>query len=526
MEQSEPDDADCEVLKDQQMVRLADGGYVDDTAVAFIIKHLQDNGLGEDFRIVLFMNTTSEGVQMGSHTIPQAIARLFGESKRGSDLDNFPVVGSVSFETVSAHVFQKAAWDNVQEKWAIPEDSKLRLRHFVLQVETVKNLAFGIKAGDRGELFIFISEHSGASIVPVTDDDFQKYKEIYTKTRSMMKERHERVDSVLKALGTTAAAGSVKVKVAFSGGGWHSHTCHSAWFAAMLDAPWAPKLKEILWNVDVMASNSGGSWFLSMLAFSKAFCDALEVKTSRDQWAILSPDADATDANGFLEQTRRAFGGTLFEGNFWGLARLFRLAMSYRFDWPAAVKGLVYAPYDMKTELENASLSGACVDWVEAPDSKTLLFATSLMTEDVVLCQNGLLKDEQMYDAKVEGQKMFTPVFFARTPLKRSRPHFFSVGKEVALAYKSNTTVTSHPRGEIAVNQEDRRDGLRDSAAGVKVMDAATASSAAAALVASTKIFDILMQASFRGEEEATALLAAAGCAGCESPDAKRQRIL
>jgi len=520
---------DADALKQQQVVRLADGGYVDNTAVAFIVKHLQDNGLGENFRIVLFMNTTNEGVQMGSHCIPVDIARLFGGSKRHTGLDNFPLMGTVSFETVSAHIFQKTAWDNVAEQWAIPEDpdSQFRLRHFVLQVETVSNLAFGIKAGDRGELLIFISEHTGASIVPMTDEDFQKYEEIYTKTRGMMKQRQQCIDCVLSAMGTTAPSGSVKVRVALSGGGWHSHTCHSAWFAAMLDAPWAPKLKQVLWNVDVIASNSGGSWFLSMLAFSKAFCEALEGKASRDQWAVLEPD---TYANGFLEQTRRAFGDSVLDEQLWGLARVLRLSLTeYGFDWQKAAKGLVYHPLGMKTELENASLSGACQDWLnypDGPDSKTLLFAISLMTENVVLCQDGPFSHEQIYDAKVEGQKMFTPVVFARSASNHNPPHFFSVGKEVALAYTSKGTLVSESKGEVAVNQEEKRDEIRNTAAGIKVMDAAVASSAAAACLVSTSIFTRFLY----GEEEDArtelkALMAAASPSGCGVRDAKRRRV-
>ena len=536
---SEPDDADSDDLKKQQVVRLADGGYVDNTAVAFIIKHLQDNGLGEDFRIVLFMNTTSKSVQMGSHKIPGDIARLFGGSKLSSEsdlansnLDKFPVTESFSFDTISAHIFEKAAWDNVTEQWATPEDP-FRLRHFALQVETVNNLAFGIKAGDKGELLIFISEHTEASIVPMGDDDFLKYKDIYTKTRGMMKERQERIDSLRAAMGIIAPEGSVKVRVALSGGGWHSHTCHSAWFAAMLDAPWAPTLKQVLHNVDVIASNSGGSWFLSMLAFSKAFRESLEVKTSRDQWAMLKPDADA---NGFLEQTRMAFGNSFVEG--WlpedklPVYRILRLALWHLgvwFDWEKVVKSLVYRPYDMKTELENVSLSGTCQDWVNGPTCKTLLFATALMTEKVVLCHHGWNKDEQMYDVEVEGQKMFTPVVFARTAPDHIPPHLLTIGKEAALAYTSRSTWSEEPKGKVVVNQEDKRDGIRSAAARIKVMDAAAASSAAAACVASTEMSEAFFKGEITGSKDGEAFMAAIMAAEMrvesESPDAKRQKI-
>ena len=541
---SEPDNAHSDDLEKQQMVRLADGGYVDNTAVAFIIKHLQDNGLGANFRIVLFMNTTSKSVQMGSHKIPGDIARLFGGSKLSSEsdlaksnLDKFPVIESFSFDTISAHIFEKAAWDNVTEQWATPEDP-FRLRHFALQVETVNNLAFGIKAGDKGELLIFISEHTEASIVPRGDDDFLKYKDIYTKTRGMMKERQERIDSLRAAMGIIAPEGSVKVRVALSGGGWHSHTCHSAWFAAMLDAPWAPTLKQVLHNVDVISSNSGGSWFLSMLAFSKAFRESLEVKTSRDQWAMLKPDADA---NGFLEQTRMAFGDPSAEEPIaLAVVRMIRLAfwdlgLGSDLAWEKVVKSLVYRPYDMRTELENVSLAGGpCQDWVNGPACKTLLFATALMTEKVVLCHHGwfgntgLFKDEQMYDVEVEGQKMFTPVVFARTAPDRIPPHLLTIGKEAALVYTSKGTWSEEPKGKVVVNQEHKRDGIRSAAAEIKVMDAAAASSAAAAFVASTEISEAFFKM-ITGSKDGEALMAAIRAAdlrvASESPDAKRQRI-
>ena len=81
--------------------------------------------------------------------------------------------------------------------------------------------------------------------------------------------------------------------LAFSGGGWNSHTVLAATFSAGLqklreesteDIPAAMKrdFEDLFSRVKSISSNSGGSWFLTMLAYSKPFQESLEDHS--DQW--------------------------------------------------------------------------------------------------------------------------------------------------------------------------------------------------------------------------------------------------
>lgn len=77
--------------------------------------------------------------------------------------------------------------------------------------------------------------------------------------------------------------------VSFSGGGWSTHTASSGWLAGLVAAGQqglvpTPDLHAIFANQDLLAGNSGGSWFLTMLAYSGQFVDALDAAPDVDDW--------------------------------------------------------------------------------------------------------------------------------------------------------------------------------------------------------------------------------------------------
>ena len=79
--------------------------------------------------------------------------------------------------------------------------------------------------------------------------------------------------------------------ITFSGGGWNSHTASSGWINAALQGlrnknPHIPEdkitVETLFKNIDGLAGNSGGAWFLSMLAYSEDFEQALT--NHPDRW--------------------------------------------------------------------------------------------------------------------------------------------------------------------------------------------------------------------------------------------------
>ena len=79
------------------------------------------------------------------------------------------------------------------------------------------------------------------------------------------------------------------VFVGFSGGGWHSHTSSAGWVAGTLDSlysidPHNADLVTMFQNTTALAGNSGGNWFLSMLAWSDGFSGSMNTMTGRNNW--------------------------------------------------------------------------------------------------------------------------------------------------------------------------------------------------------------------------------------------------
>lgn len=75
--------------------------------------------------------------------------------------------------------------------------------------------------------------------------------------------------------------------IAFTGGGWNAMSGHSGWIGAALSSGQhisdsSLTLDQLFANTDSAAGNSGGSWFLSMLAYSPEF--AADLSERPEQW--------------------------------------------------------------------------------------------------------------------------------------------------------------------------------------------------------------------------------------------------
>lgn len=165
-----------------------------------------------------------------------------------------------------------------------------------------------------------------------------------------------------------------KVHVAFAGGGWRAHTAHSAWTISLLDNG-TKKLNDVFTNVGTVSSNSGGSWFSTMLMFSSDFVNDIEAKDALSTWTTtggwIGKQRTLFDTAGcnhvpddlYLECVFDNYTGKSFTGGTY---------------WKAVVEKLIFKDYSLGT----TTLSGAHQSWAA---DKPLLLASTLLTNTVVL---------------------------------------------------------------------------------------------------------------------------------------------
>ena len=166
---------------------------------------------------------------------------------------------------------------------------------------------------------------------------------------------------------------SEQVHVAFAGGGWRAHTGHSAWTISLLEKG-TKKLKDVFSNVGSISSNSGGSWYSTMLMFSDDFVSDIEAKDALDTWTT----------DGWIGKQKTRFDEApcdhKVEGIYLECVIDYYTNKSYTGGtyWKLMVEKLVYKDYS----LDSTSLDGKRQPWAA---DKPLLLASSLLNNSVVL---------------------------------------------------------------------------------------------------------------------------------------------
>lgn len=206
----------------------------------------------------------------------------------------------------------------------------------------------------------------------------------------------------------------VNRSVAISGGGFRSHSGQAAWTMAMLNKS-GMTLDQAMQNVGPISSNSGGSWFLTQLAYSKAtdpFQEALSAPNPVDNWT------GSTGYLGKIEQMYNAHswscpsgfesicGGGVNTGLGYIAAAILlgQAAGDSKLSWREAVQNLVFEPYGMNSganSLTAKNLTSQRTGWSQG---KPLVIGTSVLTDQVVLNQRPLSSylDKGFYSAAVE----------------------------------------------------------------------------------------------------------------------------
>jgi hypothetical protein len=179
-------------------LRFADSAYADNTALGHLLRQIQDSkGTQKPFSIVLLMNSNEapdpitglqkqirvgpDSATLSDFGLPSEVTNLFGQSKGDGSLDGdsitmvrFPIV-----KVPSAHVFEEAAWYGRRAPdWSFSKGS-ISLSYHKLDVTTVDNPSFGVKAGQSGQLHVFSAFNTESAPAPLSAGVLNEYAENY-----------------------------------------------------------------------------------------------------------------------------------------------------------------------------------------------------------------------------------------------------------------------------------------------------------------------------------------------------------
>lgn len=184
-----------------QDLRLADGGYIDDTSVAYALRELQSSKRRDDspFEITLIMNGNLDPVTglastPGGTKVNGSIAVLFGLGYSGTatDVTNintlipFERMGSLNPYVPTAQVFNISDWQKMgKPKWSFKtDDNRFSMNLYSVPVTTVDNPFMGVKKGQHGVLNILDTNNSLSSPAPLSLETFDQYDVNFTLARA------------------------------------------------------------------------------------------------------------------------------------------------------------------------------------------------------------------------------------------------------------------------------------------------------------------------------------------------------
>ncbi len=215
-------------------------------------------------------------------------------------------------------------------------------------------------------------------------------------------------DAIQQQTGQNANS-SGEIHVAFAGGGWRAHSGHAAWVMSLLHANQSncalsgsagnpACLTSALTNVKTISGNSGGSWFSTMLMYDEDFINQITNTNATSQWGLYNPRDP--DGGGWLGRQRTYFQGfkdchrltgddyiACWLGGYYNSCDNTLVP-----DWSLVTSELVYKGYNWQS-YGNLN-TNTRQPWAK---DKSLLMAATLVTNSVVLNDNGDSKDEIYY---------------------------------------------------------------------------------------------------------------------------------
>ena len=210
-----------ESVQKNGLVRLMDGGYVDNAPAAFILRDIQrDIGINQSFDLTMFFNSSydpiTEGVkvntgdsviEMSDFVLPQDLAQLFGRTI-SDELSNPGTLVHGPFPKLknnmpSPQIFSEDSWNGeTKPEWSY-EKGSVEIRYFDLDVTTVRNKQFGVEGGQKGRVRLFTANNHESFAAPVRKKFFGEYKNNFSYARDAFSQG-EGSELLLDALGIEA----------------------------------------------------------------------------------------------------------------------------------------------------------------------------------------------------------------------------------------------------------------------------------------------------------------------------------
>lgn len=186
--------------------------------------------------------------------------------------------------------------------------------------------------------------------------------------------------------------------LAFSGGGFNTHSMLAGMLAGTLDGldneRQVRDVSLLTREIDGISANSGGSWFLTQLAFSPEFINQFESSTTADKYNTTGYNGQIYDIyqnkppeTADQKTTAKLLSASSFET----IQAWFSLLGKTGFDWRAFNEDIVFAPFGMTEILTNAKFNDPRQN--EWATHKDIIVASSMQASPTVLDSIGILDD-------------------------------------------------------------------------------------------------------------------------------------
>lgn len=161
-------------LSTDRVVRVADGGVVDNSGIAQLIGYLQLNDQDDGFNIVAFDDVQINDSSGDNANFPSSdISYMFnGAPSEGICFDgvcvSVPELAILEFNPASSSPVTKYTWTVIDSTGQETTDS---LHYYTYEVQTIANPNFGIQSGSTGTIHVFASEFECADTAPENNQD-------------------------------------------------------------------------------------------------------------------------------------------------------------------------------------------------------------------------------------------------------------------------------------------------------------------------------------------------------------------
>jgi len=174
-----------EDLNTDRVFKAADGGAIDNSAVAQLISYLQLNNMGDGFNVIAFDEVQTNDSSDKNKFPSSDISYMFEGAPAGGvcikkkycvEVPNLVILkpNPVSQTPITKYV------------WTVPGETNY-LYYYVYEVETVANANFNVTGGQTGTLHVFSTQFACADTAPENNNDFACYNDMLAKIGATLK---------------------------------------------------------------------------------------------------------------------------------------------------------------------------------------------------------------------------------------------------------------------------------------------------------------------------------------------------